>query len=229
MPRSVYRRRLSPALTRGCPFDCSIAQSRPWRPKKEWKASHMTRRIKEKPLQKTPETTFLILIDVQEKLVAAMHHKASLVENVIRLVKGLRILGVPVLFTEQNPAGLGPTIPPLRLLLADNRPITKLSFSCCGEKAFLDALKVLRRQHALVCGIECHVCVYQSVADLVAQGYEVQVVSDAVASRTLENKEIGLQRCREMGASITSVETILFELLRRAEGPAFKEILGVVK
>jgi nicotinamidase-related amidase len=80
-----------------------------------------------------------------------------------------------------------------------------------------------------VCGIECHVCVYQSVADLVAQGYEVQVVSDAVASRTLENKEIGIQRCREMGASITSVETILFELLRRAEGPAFKEILGVVK
>ncbi len=170
-----------------------------------------------------------MLIDVQEKLTAAMCDAADLVDNVIRLVKGLQALDAPILYTEQNPHGLGPTIPALREVLGDSNPVTKLSFSCCGEEAFLRQLRRLERRQALVCGIECHVCVYQTVADLAAMGYEVQVPSDCVSSRTLYNKEVGLQRCRDVGASITSVETALFELLGRAEGAAFKKILALVR
>ncbi|MGC9030391.1 MAG: hydrolase [Desulfomonilaceae bacterium] len=173
--------------------------------------------------------TFLVLIDVQEKLTAAMYNAADLAENVVRFVKGLQALDTPILYTEQNPQGLGPTIPALRDVLGGQSPVTKLSFSCCGNEAFLEQLRSLERRQALVCGIECHVCVYQTVADLVDMGYEVQVVSDCVSSRTLYNKEIGLQRCREVGAALTSVETALFELLKKAEGPAFKKILALVK
>lgn len=177
----------------------------------------------------SPDKTFLALIDAQEKLMAAMFNPAEVSENLVLLVKGLQALDVPILISEQNPQGLGPTISPLRNLFQNNHPIKKISFSCCGEEAYIKSLRGLDRRQALVCGIESHVCVYQTVVDLTAMGYEVQVVSDCVSSRKKENKEIGLERCREKGASITSVETILFELLRRAEGSAFKKILALVK
>lgn len=171
----------------------------------------------------------LVLIDVQEKLAAAMHQREALLENTVKLTKGAGILGIPILWTEQNPKGLGQTLPEVAELLGQTRPVTKLSFSCCGEKSFLDALNELERSQAIVAGIECHVCVYQTVADLVQMGYEVLVVADAVSSRTFENKAIGLERCKQSGASITSVETALFELLQRAEGDKFKQMLKVVK
>ena len=171
----------------------------------------------------------LVLIDVQEKLAAAMHEKEALLENTVRLVKGAGILGIPILWTEQNPRGLGPTVPEVRALISQTKPVTKLSFSCCGEEGFVHALNEVKRNQVLVAGIECHVCVYQTVADLVQTGHEVQVVTDAVSSRTFENKAIGLERIRQCGASLTSVETALFELLRKAEGDEFKQMLKVVK
>ncbi len=175
------------------------------------------------------ENTFLVLIDVQEKLTAAMYNPSEVAANIVRFVRGIQALEIPIFMTEQNPSALGPTINPLRDLLRDSNAITKLSFSCCGEEAFVNALLRSSRRQALVCGLECHVCVYQTVADLVAMGYDVQVVSDCVSSRTMDNKKIGLEKCRETGASITSVETILFELVRKAEGTAFKKILALVK
>jgi nicotinamidase-related amidase len=177
----------------------------------------------------TVENTVLVLVDVQEKLARAMHEKEAFLENTVKLVKGARILGLPILWTEQNPKGLGSTLPEVSDLITDLQPITKLSFSCCGEQQFMDQLKPLNRRQALVAGIESHVCVYQTVVDLVGMGYEVQVVADAVSSRTLENKAVGLERCKELGASVTSTETALFELLRVAEGDRFKQMLKVVK
>jgi len=177
----------------------------------------------------TVEDTVLLLVDVQEKLARAMYEKEALAENTVKLVKGARILGLPILWTEQNPKGLGSTLPEVRELLADQEPVTKLSFSCCGEPRFMDQLQPLKRRQALIAGIESHVCVYQTVMDLVKMGYEVQVVADAVSSRTLENKALGLERCKELGASLTSTETALFELLRVAEGDQFKQMLKVVK
>ncbi len=177
----------------------------------------------------TTENSALVLIDVQAKLALAMHDRQRFLDNTIKLVEGSRILGLPVLWTEQNPAGLGPTIPEIAELLSDHNPLSKLSFSCCGNEEFIKELKKLNRQNMLVAGIETHVCVYQTAADLVDLNYDVQIVADAVASRTAENKQVGLEKCKQAGASLTSTETVLFELLKIAKGDKFKEIIKVVK
>jgi nicotinamidase-related amidase len=177
----------------------------------------------------TAENTVLVVVDFQEKLVRAMHEQQALVENAAKMVQGAKILGLPILWTEQNPKGLGSTVPEIATLLSDNQPVTKLSFSCCGEARFMEQLLGLNRKQILLCGIESHVCVYQSAADLLNLGGEVQVVTDAVSARTPANKDIGLERCKELGASLTSAETALFELLKVAEGDKFKQMLKVVK
>jgi len=144
------------------------------------------------------------------------------------------VLELPVIHTEQNPDGLGPTVGELAGLL-HNDAIPKHAFSCWREPAFQKALEGRQRQAVLLAGIESHVCVCQTVADLRAVGFEVHVAADAVSSRTAANRVIGLERCRAAGAAITSVESALFELLEAA-GPAcpagaekFKEILKLVK
>ncbi len=177
----------------------------------------------------TPDNAILVIIDIQEKLTRAMLDKEVLVQNAIKMVSGAKILGVPIIRTEQNPDGLGRTVPELEELLHDVEPITKLSFSCCGEPRFVKELQGSARRQILVGGIESHVCVYQTVLDLAALNYEVQVLADVVSSRTAENRNIGLDRCRQAGASITSIETVLFEMLRAAEGEKFKQMLKVVK
>jgi len=176
-----------------------------------------------------PESTILVVVDLQEKLAAVIDGKEAVIEGNVRIISGCTILGIPILWTEQNPKGLGPTVPEVRELLTDSLRITKFSFSCCGEGSFVSAIEDLNRRQVLVTGMEAHVCVYQSVADLVGMGYEVQVVADAVSSRTAENKAVGLARCQYVGGSITSVETALFELLKKAEGDKFKEMLKIVK
>ena len=177
----------------------------------------------------TTDDTALVLIDIQEKLARAMHNKEALFDNLQRLVKGARILGLPILWAEQNPDGLGPTIGEIANLLSDKKPVSKFSFSCCGTEAFMEDLKAVNCKNILVAGIEAHVCVYQTVADLVNLKFEVQVVADAVSSRTPENRLIALEKCKAAGAVLTSTETALFELLKDAGNDSFKEIIEVVK
>lgn len=177
----------------------------------------------------TTENCALVLVDVQGKLAQAMHNKESFLDNITRLVRGAQILELPILWNEQNPAGLGPTIPEIAALLPNQNPLSKLSFSCCGNEEFIKELESLKRQNMLVAGIEAHVCVYQTAADLVNLHYDVQVVADAVASRTAENKHIGLEKSKQAGAGLTSTETVLFELLKIAKGDKFKEIIKIVK
>ena len=174
------------------------------------------------------DETALVVIDVQVKLMRAIHAREALVESLGKLVRGMAVLDVPIVWTEQNPDGLGPTVPEIAELLP-GRPISKLSFSCCGEPAFADAVERLGRGQLVLAGIESHVCVWQTAADLLAMGREVHVCADAVSSRTPENKAIGLQKARDAGAALTSVEAALFELLGVADGPAFKQILQIVK
>jgi len=173
--------------------------------------------------------TVLLIVDIQGKLAHLMAGKELLFKNVQKLIKGSQTLGVPILWVEQNPKGLGPTIPEIATLLSDIEPISKMSFSSCRNDRFVQALKALARKQILISGIEVHICVYQTAADLVAMGYEVQAVADAVSSRTLENKEIGLQKMRDAGVGVTSVETALFELLKVAEGDQFRNIIKIVK
>lgn len=176
------------------------------------------------------EDTVLVIVDVQGKLAQLMADKEELFLNLERLIRGADVLELPILWLEQYPEGLGPTIEPLAKLLAPKRqPIPKVSFSCWGCPAFVEALRATGRRQVLLAGIETHVCIYQTAADLLAEGYEVQVVADATSSRTVRNREIGLQRIRDMGAALTSVEMALFELQRIARGERFKALSHIVR
>ena len=171
----------------------------------------------------------LVVIDIQGKLAQLMHQKEALIENAQKLIKGVQILEIPIIVTEQYPKGLGPTIPEVVALFPSFKPLPKVAFSCCGDEGFQRELLAVDRRQIMICGIETHVCVYQTTVDLLASGYEVEVVADVVSSRTADNREIALQRIRDEGANITSVEMALFELMKVAEGPKFKEVSKIVK
>ena len=175
------------------------------------------------------ENALLIVIDVQGRLAELAFNKDETFQNIKRLIRGANLLHVPVLYTQQYPEGLGPTIPELMDLLADIEPINKRTFSCWGEPAFVDQMRDLDRNVVLLTGIEAHVCVYMTARDLCSAGYNVQVVSDAVSSRTGERKKVGIGKMREMGVSVTSTETVLFELLQTSDRREFKEMLGIIK
>ena len=174
------------------------------------------------------QNTALIVVDIQGKLARIVHESGHLIESAARTIRGAQVLGLPVIATEQNPAGLGPTVEELAPLLA-GEAISKTTFSCCREPRFNSALELLERNDLLVVGIEAHICVYLTVVDLIGRGFEAHVVADAVSSRSAGNREIGLSRMRDAGASLTSVEMALFELPGAAEGEKFKDILKIVK
>ncbi len=177
----------------------------------------------------TVDTALLLIVDVQGNLAHAMDEKQHLFANLERLIKGAGVLGVPMLLTEQIPEKLGATLPEIAALMPGVAPLSKQSFSCWGDEHFRQALIESRREQVLIAGIEAHVCVYQTAADLAAHKYAVQVVADAVSSRTAQNRELGLQRIAAQGATLTSTEMALFELMRVAEGATFKELLKIVK
>ncbi len=177
----------------------------------------------------TVENTAVIIIDMQAKLWNVMHEKEALLINMQKLVKGLQVLGVPIILTEQNPKGLGPTLPELTQLLPEVKPIPKFCFSCHQETNFKETIVNLNRKQLLIAGIETHICIYQTTLDLLKHGYEVQVIADAVSSRVPRNTEIALMRVQNEGAKLTTVELILYELLQTAENPKLKELLKVVK
>jgi nicotinamidase-related amidase len=124
---------------------------------------------------------------------------------------------------------LGPTVPEIAQLLADIEPVNKSAFSCCGDEEFNARLKELARNQILLCGIETHVCIYQTAVDLLGKGFNVDVIADAVSSRAPENKQIALNRLAAEGANITCTEMALFELLKTAEHPKFRQIARLIK
>lgn len=175
------------------------------------------------------DNTILLVIDVQGKLAELMDNKEALFANLQRIIQGAKVLDLPIVVTEQVPEKLGPTRPEIGQYLAGIEPVAKRTFSCCGDHDFMSQLAALNRKQILMTGIETHICVYQTAIDLLEQGYEVQMVTDAVSSRTPENRQLGLERIKEAGASLTSTEMALFELLRVAEGSKFKAISNIVK
>jgi len=177
----------------------------------------------------TVQNSVLLVVDVQERLFPLVHQKENLLKNLTNIIKSAQILGVPILWTEQAPQKIGKTISFISGLLNDLKPIEKVTFSCCGDVNFVSSLGVLERRQILLTGIEAHVCVYQTAQDLIRLGYDVYAVADAISSRTAENKQIGLERIRESGGSITSTETAVCELLKVAEGEKFKEIIKLIK
>lgn len=170
-----------------------------------------------------------LVIDIQERLFQVMHDRDELLHGVQLLLDGLKILNIPILVTEQYPKGLGTTLDPLVSLLDEVNTIEKISFSCCGAPGFMSALEILDRKRVVICGIEAHVCVLQTVIDLVERGFTPVVVADCISSRNLEDKMIALERMRQEGALITSIESLLFELTGIAGTPQFKSISRLVK
>ena len=171
----------------------------------------------------------LVVVDVQGKLAQLMYNKEILFKNIQILIKAAKILDIPILWAQQCPDSLGPTVPEIEQLLSDNEPINKAAFSCCGEENFNIALNELARNQVLLCGIETHVCIYQTAIDLLRKGFSVHVIADAVSSRTPENKHIALSRMTAEGANLSSTEMALFELLKTAEHPQFKNIAKLIK
>jgi nicotinamidase-related amidase len=171
------------------------------------------------------ERTALVVVDVQEGFRPVIDGFEDVVRQAAILVQGARVLGLPVVVTEQYPKGLGDTVAEVAEHLDGVARLPKTVFSA----AEADGFDLAGRDQALVCGIESHICVMQSALALREQGVEVEVAADAVSSRTAENKAIGIERMREGGAGITSVETALFELLGRAGTDEFKQIQGLVK
>lgn len=177
----------------------------------------------------SPSNSILLLIDVQGDLAEAMHGKEELFKNLQVLLKAAKILNIPVICTEQAPDKLGPTNASLSALLPNIRPIPKKTFSCWGNSRFRGQLKKFKRKNIVICGIESHVCVYQTAADLLKAKYNVQVVLDAVSSRTLQNKWAGLDRMKGLGAELTSTEMLATEMLASADHPKFRQILQLIK
>ena len=175
------------------------------------------------------ENTILVLIDYQERLFPAMHDKETLLDNVLKLVKGVNALGVPVLLTEQYPKGLGPTLPQIKELLPEVMPLEKTCFDSLSEDNFSAALKASARKQVLLAGIEAHICVYQTALSLARSGYQVQVVDDCCSSRSLHNKEIAMFKMGAAGISPTTTEMALFELLKVGRGDVFKQISAIIK
>ena len=173
--------------------------------------------------------SLLIIVDVQGKLAQLMHDKDTLFKNIEILVKAAKILDIPILWCQQCPDSLGPTIPEIARLLADYEPINKSSFSCCGEENFNIRLNESSREQIILCGIETHVCIYQTAFDLLRKSFHVDVVADAVSSRTLDNKQIALAKMTAGGINISCTEMVLFELLKTAEHSRFKEIARLIK
>jgi nicotinamidase-related amidase len=175
------------------------------------------------------ENTILLVIDMQGKLAHMMHEKETLFQNVRKMIQGAQIMNIPVIWIEQYPQGLGPTIPEVAELLTGLKPVAKITFNSCSNQEFMQVLTQLGRKQLLITGMETHVCVYQTVMGLLNLDYEVHIVADAVSSRTEQNKKIGIEKMKDGGAQVTSTETALFELMKIAEGEIFKEVLKVVK
>lgn len=175
------------------------------------------------------EDTALVVVDVQGKLAEIVHESEFVLTQMEKIIKGVQILNVPIIWIEQYPEGLGHTNELLKRHLEDERYVSKRTFSACLEDDFMQAIKEVNRKSFLVIGIEAHVCVYQTVRDLLKHNYEVEVVLDAVSSRTELNRKIGIKKMQALGASITSVEMALFELMETSKNPLFKEVLEIIK
>ena len=175
------------------------------------------------------EDAVAIVVDMQERLLPHIHEGESVLANCLKLIEGMKILGIPLLVTQQYTKGLGTTVPSIISLFPDFTFFEKISFSCCGDTAFSDELDRLGRKDIILCGIETHVCVLQTCLDLLAAGKRPIIADDCTSSRKLCDKEIAIGRMRQEGARITTMESILFELTRVAGNTTFRSISGLIK
>lgn len=175
------------------------------------------------------EDSLLLIVDIQEKLVSVLE-KDVVVKRAAMLVNAAKILEIPTIISEQYPKGLGETVVQVKQNLAENATVfQKTAFSLLKEEGFLEKLKSYNKKQIVICGIETHVCVHQTVADLISEGFDVYVVKDACASRNKYEFKQGIERMQSNGAKISCLEIVLFEWLKTSKHPQFKEIQSLIK
>ena len=175
------------------------------------------------------DRTAALIIDFQERLFPFIFENEKLLKNVPILIEGLKVLGVHIFVTEQYVKGLGPTVGPIAIALGDIKRFEKASFSCCDEPRVMESIAVASKENIIIAGIESHVCVLQTVVDLIRSGYHPVVVEDCISSRKENDKKIAIERMRKEGAVITTYESLLFEMLRYSGTEQFKAISRLVK
>jgi len=176
------------------------------------------------------QRTALLVIDLQERFRDLIDGMAGGVAQCSRLARFCDRLSIPVVLTEQYPAGLGRTLPELKAVLPKGvTPLEKTTFSCGGDEGFRKAMAGLKREQWVLCGIETHVCVYQTALDLLRDGRQVALAADAVSSRRPRDREIALARMRDLGAQVMSTEMVLFEILRQAGTDDFRGVAAILK
>lgn len=176
----------------------------------------------------TIENSALLIVDVQGKLAEQVQDSSGLLNNLSILIQGARLLSIPIVWVEQLPEKLGLTHPDISQHLS-GKAFEKSTFSAWANSEIRSEIENINRRNWIVAGIECHICVYQTVRDLLHMHYAVHVVSDAVSSRTLHNKQVGLQAMQSAGAKITSTEMVMFEMQEKAEGDVFRQMIKLIK
>jgi nicotinamidase-related amidase len=175
------------------------------------------------------EHSQLLVIDIQEKLLPALHDADAMIERSAILMQAAHRLAIPVTVTEQYRKGLGPTDPRIETFRGNAPVFEKMHFSCSDDAATVAHLKSLSRKQIVICGAEAHVCVAQSALGFQKQGWDVAVVADAVTSRKTESRDLALSRLRHAGISVVNTEMAVFEWLNISGTPEFKEISKLVK
>lgn len=175
------------------------------------------------------ENSLVLCIDIQEKLVAALN-KNTIVSNAVKIISAANILDIPVLVTEQYPKGLGNTVEPLKaVLLAGSEVLEKTYFNALLEEGMLEKIKSFGKKQIVIFGIETHICVHQTASALVEEGFEVYVIKDACASREKYEFKAGIEAMKQNGVKVSCVEIALFEWLKGAKNPKFKEVQALIK
>ena len=175
------------------------------------------------------EDTAALIIDFQEKLVPAIADHDEIVAKAAIFAAGLKELGVPMSVTQQYTKGLGETVPAMKEAIGAFEPMEKTAFSAMGCDAFVEWVKAQGKKTILVCGVEAHICVLQSIVDLIGEGYRVFIVADCVGSRVVYNKDYAIQRAVQEGAFVTTCEGALYEMTQGAGTPHFKAISKLTK
>ena len=173
--------------------------------------------------------TTALLIDVQEKIYPHVTDNEKLMQRLNVLLKGLKVLDIPIITTQQYTKGLGETVEPLKDFVDSSLIIEKIDFSCCDENTFEGKLEDLGNKFVIISGIEAHVCVLQTTIDLVESGYIPFVIEDCISSRHLNDKSVAIERMRHEGVIVSTSESVLFELCKKAGTSTFKEISKLVK
>ncbi|EGA66681.1 hydrolase [Vibrio brasiliensis] len=173
--------------------------------------------------------TGLVIVDVQGKLASLVHDSDTLIANCAKLTQGAQLLGLPIVWLEQNPEKLGPTVDSVRQLLKDVTPISKFTFNGCGEPEFVEAVRQANVENFLLCGIEAHICVYQTALALAQRDYDVHLVTDCISSRLEQNKQLSVRKLLNKGIDITCLEMCLYELVKDCRSDEFRSILKLIK